>query len=140
MVELKTQVNKSSVTKFLNSIPDEQKRRDCFALVEMMQAATKAKPEMWGPAIVGFGRYPYKYPNGKEAEWFVVGFSPRKQNLTLYLISGVQRYAEHLKKFGKHTTGKSCLYVKSLDDVHVPTLKTMLKLACKDAPKVKATA
>ena len=138
MAELKTQVNKASVTKFLNRVPDEQRRRDCFALVEMMQTATKAKAEMWGTSIVGFGRYPYKYPNGKEAEWFVVGFSPRKQSLTLYIVPSVQRYAEQLKKLGKHTTGGSCLYIKTLDDVHVPTLKSMLKLAFKDRPKRSA--
>ena len=135
MAELKTQVNKASVAKFLNSIPDEQRRRDCIALADMMQAATNAKPEMWGAAIVGFGRYTYKYPNGKDAQWFVVGFSPRKQNLTLYILPGVNRYAEHLKKLGKHTTGKSCLYVKTLDDLHLPTLKSMLKVAYKEMPK-----
>ena len=135
MAELKTQVNKASVAKFLNSIPDEQRRRDCIALADMMQAATNAKPEMWGAAIVGFGRYAYKYPNGKDAQWFVVGFSPRKQNLTLYIMPGVERYAEHLKKLGKHTTGKSCLYVKTLDDLHLPTIESMLKLAYKEMPK-----
>ena len=140
MAELKTRVNKASVTKFLNGIADEQKRRDCFTLVEMMQEATKAKPEMWGPSIVGFGRYVYKYPNGKDAQWFVVGFSPRKQNLTLYILSGVQRYKEHLKTLGKHTTGKSCLYVKTLDDLHLPTLKSMLNLAYKEMPKSSATS
>ena len=135
MAELKTQVNKASVAKFLNSIPDEQRRRDCIALADMMQAATNAKPEMWGAAIVGFGRYTYKYPSGRSGQWFVVGFSPRKQNLTLYILPGVERYAEHLKKLGKHTTGKSCLYVKTLDDLHLPTLESMLKLAYKEMPK-----
>ena len=137
MAELKTQVTKASVTAFLNSIPDERKRRDCFTLVEMMESATKARPEMWGPAIVGFGRYAYKYPSGKEMQWFVVGFSPRKANLTLYLLPGVERYPEHMKKLGKHSTSKSCLYIKTLDEVHLPTLKSMVKLAYKEMPKTR---
>ena len=138
MAELKTKVTNASVSEFLNSIPDEQKRRDCFALVELMKTATKAKPEMWGPAIVGFGRFRYKYPGGREAEWFVAGFSPRKQNLTLYIMPSVEMYPAHLEKLGKHTTGKSCLYLKTLDDVHVPTLKSMVKQAFKDIKKFEA--
>jgi hypothetical protein len=140
MAELKTRVTKASVTKFLDGIADEKRRRDCMALLEMMEAATKAKPEMWGPSIVGFGRYAYRYPNGKDAEWFVVGFSPRKANLTLYILPGVDRYADHLEKLGRHTTGRSCLYVKTLDDLHLPTLKAMLKTAFKEMPKARATS
>ena len=135
MAEPKTKRTKASVTEFLDRIPDEQRRRDCVRLVEIMKSATDAKPEMWGPAIVGFGRYRYKYPSGREGEWFVAGFSPRKQNLTLYILPSVESYPDHLKKLGKHTTGKSCLYVKTLDDVHVPTLKSMLKQAFKDIRK-----
>ena len=135
MAELKTTRTKASVTEFLDGISDEQRRRDCLRLVEIMTRATDAKPEMWGPAIVGFGRYRYKYPSGREGEWFVAGFSPRKQNLTLYILPSVERYPDHLKKLGKHTTGKSCLYVKTLDDVHLPTLKSMLKQAFKDIRK-----
>ena len=132
MAELKTKRTKASVSDFLESISDEQRRRDCVRLVDIMKSATNATPEMWGPAIVGFGRYRYKYPSGREGEWFVAGFSPRKQNLTLYILPTIERYPDHLKKLGKHTTGKSCLYVKTLDDVHVPTLKSMLKRAFKD--------
>lgn len=139
MAELKTKVTNASVTTFLDGIADERKKRDCFALVAMMKAATKAKPEMWGPSIVGFGRFTYTYPNGKDAEWFVVGFSPRKANLTLYIMPGVERYADLLKKLGRHTTGKSCLYVRTLDDLHLPTLKAMVKTAFKEMPKVRAT-
>lgn len=139
MAELKTKVSKASVSKFLNSIGDEQRRRDCLTLAEVMESAAKVKPEMWGPAIVGFGRYQYKYPSGRTGEWFVAGFSPRKQNLTLYILPGIQTYAAQLKKLGKHTTGRSCLYVKSLDQVHVPTLKSIVRQAFKDIKKYEAT-
>ena len=138
MSDLKTKVSKASVTKFLNGIADEQVRRDCFALVDLMQSASKAKAEMWGPSIVGFGRYAYKYPSGRVGEWFITGFSPRKHNLTLYILPGVEHYSDQLATLGKHTTGKSCVYVKSLDDVHKPTLKSMVRLAFKGIKKYEA--
>jgi hypothetical protein len=138
MAELKTKVSKASVAGFLNRITDEQKKRDCLALVEVMQSAAKAKPEMWGPAIVGFGRYHYKYPSGRVGEWFVAGFSPRKQNLTLYIMPSLKRYADQLQKLGKHTTGQSCLYVKSLDGIHMPTLKSIVRQAFKEIKQYEA--
>jgi hypothetical protein len=138
MAELKTKVSKASVSKFLNSIADERTRRDCVELTKMMERATKAKPEMWGPAIVGFGRYQYKYPSGRTGEWFVAGFSPRKQNLTLYILPSIHSYSEQLKTLGKHTTGQSCLYVKSLEHVHLPTLKSIVRQAFKDIRKHEA--
>ena len=138
MAELKTKVSKASVTRFLNSITDEQKKRDCFALVDAMQSAAKTKPEMWGPSIVGFGRYKYKYPGGRTGEWFIAGFSPRKQNLTLYILPGIKRYADQLEKLGKHTTGQSCLHVKSLEGVHMPTLKSIVRQAFKDIKQFEA--
>jgi Domain of unknown function (DU1801) len=138
MAELKTRVTKASVSDFLNGIPDERRRRDCLTLVDVMEKATKLKPEMWGSAIVGFGRYRYKYPSGREGEWFVAGFSPRKQNLTLYILPGIERYSKHLQKLGRHTIGRSCLYVKTLDDVHMPTLKTIVKEAFKDIKQYEA--
>jgi uncharacterized protein DUF1801 len=100
--------------------------------VAIMSDVTGAAPRMWGDSIVGFGSYHYRYASGREGDAPLTGFSPRKQNLTLYILPGIGRYPDHLKKLGKHTTGKSCLYVKTLDDVYVPTLKAMLKLACKD--------
>jgi hypothetical protein len=138
VAELKTKVSKASVTRFLDSITDEQKKRDCVALVEAMQSAAKTKPEMWGPSIVGFGRYKYKYSSGRIGEWFVAGFSPRKQNLTLYILPSIKRYADQLGKLGKHTTGQSCLYVKSLDGVHMPTLKSIVRQAFKDIKQYEA--
>ncbi len=135
MADLKTKATKVSVSKFLRAISDEGKRKDSLALRDMMTEVTKAKPEMWGPSIVGFGRYRYKYASGREGEWPLVGFSPRKQNLTLYIMSGFEGYDELLEKLGKHKTGKSCLYIKSLDDVHVPTLKKLIRKSVKHMRK-----
>jgi uncharacterized protein YdhG (YjbR/CyaY superfamily) len=96
-----------------------------------MQAVTKGPPQMWGSSIVGFGSYHYKYASGREGDWFIVGFSPRKQNLTLYIISGFDQYAALLKKLGKYKTAKSCLYINRLDDIDLPTLKELVKQSVK---------
>lgn len=127
MAEPKTRPTTESVEKFLNGIADEQRRKDCFRLVEMMKAATKADAAMWGTSIVGFGKHQYKYGSGTKGEWLLIGFSPRKNDLTLYLMSGFSRHAELLKKLGKHKTGKGCLYLKKLADVDESTLKTLIK-------------
>jgi hypothetical protein len=127
MAELKTQPNDASVSKFLASIEDDGKRKDARAVAAMMRKATGAKPRMWGPSIVGFGHYTYVNSTKKPQAWFRCGFSPRKQALTLYLIGGYPKDAATAKKLGKFTTGASCLYIKSLDDVHVPTLKALLQ-------------
>jgi hypothetical protein len=126
MAELKTKPTDQSVEEFLNGVADEQKRRDCHTLVKMMSQATGAEPRMWGDSIVGFGAYRYKYASGREGDWPLVGFSPRKQNLTLYIMSGFEQYDDLLKALGKHTTGKACLYVKSLEGIHLPTLKKLI--------------
>ena len=127
MAEIKTKLNDRSVTHFLNGIPDVQKREDCFALVKLMQGATKAEPKMWGSSIVGFGSYHYAYASGHEGDICLIGFSPRKQNLTLYLTTGFEPYAELLKKLGKYKTGKACLYIKRLSEVDMPTLQKIIK-------------
>ena len=127
MAELKTRRNKQSVTTFLSQITDERRRGDARAVAAMMRDITKAKPEMWGTSIVGFGSYHYKYASGREGEWMMVGFSPRKQTLVLYIMPGFEEYGDLLKKLGKCKTGKSCLYIKTLDDVHLPTLKTLVR-------------
>jgi hypothetical protein len=137
MAELKTKKSTASVEKFLNNVADEQRRRDCFRLVEIMKAETKAEPAMWGTSIVGFGRHQYKYESGRELEWFLVGFSPRKQDLTLYIMGGLERYPSLMKKLGKHKTGKSCLYIKKLEDVDLPTLKQLIKQSVADFAKLK---
>ena len=127
MAEAKTQRTKRSVDAFLNTIPDEQKRKDAFTIVDIMRKATKAEPVMWGSNIVGFGIYRYKYASGREGEWPLTGFSPRKQNLTLYIMSGFEEYDELLKSLGKFKTGKACLYIKQLDDIDLPTLRKLIK-------------
>jgi hypothetical protein len=126
MAELKTKVNKASVDKFLKGIKDEQKREDSYKILDIMQKVTKAEPKMWGASIIGFGSYHYKYASGREGDWFVTGFSPRKQNLTLYIMSGFDEYNNLLKKLGKYTTAKSCLYIKKLNDVDIKTLKELV--------------
>ena len=131
MAELKTKVNKANVDKFIKSIKDEQTREDCYKIVEIMQKVTKAEPKMWGTSIVGFGSYHYKYASGREGDWMLVGFSPRKQNLTLYIMPGFQRYDELLKKLGKFTNGKSCLYIKKLEDIDRSVLKELIKQSVK---------
>lgn len=126
MAELKTKMTKASVEKFLNAIKDEQTRSDCFEIVKIMKQATRAEPKMWGSSIVGFGSYRYKYASGREGEWMLTGFSPRKQNITLYIMAGFDRYDELLKRLGKFTTGKSCLYIKRLADVDRKVLQELV--------------
>ncbi len=126
MAELKTKPNEQSVEAFLNSVEDEKKRQDCLTILEIMKQITKAAPQMWGTSMVGFGTYHYKYESGREGDWFVAGFSPRKQNLTLYIMAGFSRYDELLSKLGKFKTGKSCLYINKIADVDLPTLKELI--------------
>jgi nucleoid DNA-binding protein len=129
--ELKTRVNDASVTEFINTVTDEQKRKDCFEILKMMKQITKEEPKMWGSSIVGFGSYHYKGKSGREGEWMLTGFSPRKQNLTLYLMGGFDADAALLEKLGKFTTGKGCLYIKKLDDVDKKVLKELVQSSVK---------
>ncbi len=136
MAELKTQKNDGSVMDFLNQVENEKKRADSFAILELMEAVTGEEPKMWGTSIVGFGDYHYKYESGREGNWFLTGFSPRKQNLTLYLMSGFTEFDHLLQKLGKYTTGKGCLYIKKLEDVDQEVLK---ELVSKSVEHMKAT-
>ena len=135
MAELKTKLTDASVTDFLDSIKDEQVRQDCWAITEIMRKATNAEPKMWGASIVGFGSYHYKYASGREGDWMLTGFSPRKQNITLYVYPGFEDYDELTAQLGKHSCGKSCIYIKRLSDVHVPTLKKLVKASVKHMSK-----
>ena len=126
MAELKTQRNDASVEEFLNAVEHEQKRKDAFAILALMQEATGEEPQMWGASIVGFGSYRYKYGSGRTGEWMLVGFSPRKQNLTLYIMPGFEQYKALLDKLGKHRTGKACLYINKLADVDQNVLKELV--------------
>jgi hypothetical protein len=127
MAELKTKRNKGDVEAFLNNVADEGKRQDSFTLLELMTKFTDKEPEMWGDSIIGFGSYHYKYASGREGDWFLTGFSPRKQNLTLYIMAGFDEYEQLLGKLGKHSTGKSCLYIKKIEDVDLDVLKELVK-------------
>jgi hypothetical protein len=130
MAELKTRPTKASVEKFIKRVPDAQQREDCFTILKLMSEATGEPPKMWGPSIIGFGTYHYKYATGREGDMPIIGFSPRKQNLTLYVLwYGFEEQADLFKKLGKHTTSKSCLYIKRLSDVDLPTLKKIIKVS-----------
>ena len=140
MTELKTKLNDASVDDFLNSIKDEQVREDCRAILDIMQKATNAEPKMWGSSIVGFGTYHYKYASGREADWMLTAFSPRKQNITLYIFGGFEGYDELMAQLGKHSGGKSCVYIKRLTDVHLPTLKKLINASVKHMVKTNPPA
>jgi hypothetical protein len=129
--EVKTKVNDASVTEFLNKVADEQKRDDSFEILKMMKQVTREEPKMWGPSIIGFGSFHYKGKSGREGDWMLTGFSPRKQNLTLYLMGGFEGHAPLLKKLGKHTLGKGCLYIKRLADVDKKVLKELVQASVK---------
>jgi len=128
MAKLKTAPNDLSVTDFLDSIEDKRKRDDSYALLEKMERISGAKAVMWGESIIGCGSYRYQYKSGREGEWFLTGFSPRKNALTLYLMGGLLQQAELLERLGKHKTGKGCLYIKRLSDVDNSVLEEMITL------------
>lgn len=129
--ELKTKVNEASVEKFLSAVTDEQARKDSYEILKMMKQVTKEEPKMWGSSIIGFGSYHYKGASGREGDWMLTGFSPRKQNLTLYLMHGFDVHKDLLKKLGKHKTSMGCLYIKKLDDVDKKVLKELVTASVK---------
>lgn len=125
-IEIKTRVNDASVVDFLNSVEDDSKREDSFEILKLMEQATKESAKMWGSSIVGFGSYHYKGAGGREGDWMLIGFSPRKQNLALYLMGGFETHKELLLKLGKYKTGVGCLYIKKLADVDKNALKELI--------------
>jgi len=136
MAELKTKVNNASVAEFLNSIEDEQKRADSFEILKLMRQITKEEPKMWGTSIVGFGHVHYVYDSGHEGDTCIIGFSPRKQNLTLYALGSYRQHPELLEKLGKHKTGVGCLYINKLKDVDIKVLKELIQRSFKAAKKL----
>ena len=124
--ELKTKPNKASVDKFLNAVKDEKRRDDCFQVLDIMKKITKEEPIMWGPSIVGFGSYHYKYESGREGDMCITGFSPRKQNLSIYILPGFSKFDLLMKKLDKYKTGKSCLYINKLEDIDLKVLKQLI--------------
>ena len=131
MAELKTRLTRASVEKFLEGIKDEKKRQDCYQLLKIMKKATRAEPKMWGTSIIGFGDYHYVYASGREGDWFITGFSPRVQNLTLYTMGGFDR--DVLKRLGKYKTGKGCLYINKLEDVDTKVLDELITKSVKNS-------
>ena len=127
MADLKTKPTDTSVEIFLNGIADERKRQDSFTILELMKQVTQTEPKMWGDSMVGFGSYHYKYESGREGDTFLTGFSPRKQNLTLYIMAGFDEQDALLSKLGRHKTGRSCLYINKLADVDQSVLKEMIE-------------
>lgn len=128
LAQIKTKETSASVEDFINSVADEEKRKDCFQVIKLMQKATKSEPKMWGSAIIGFGNKRYKSPaTGREVDWFIIGFSPRKANLTLYLTMGLQPHAAALKNLGKHKIGGGCLYINKLSDIDIKVLEEVIK-------------
>jgi hypothetical protein len=126
MAELKTKPTADSVRYFIAAIENQDRRRDCQAVLEIMQEATGERPRIWGSGMVGFGSYHYKYASGREGDWFLTGFAPRKNDLTLYIMPGFDRFEALMKKLGKHKTGKSCLYIKRLSDIDPAVLKELV--------------
>lgn len=127
MADLKTARNDGDVHAYLSSVENDKKREDSFKVLELMGEITGFEPQMWGGSIIGFGSYHYKYESGREGDWFLTGFAPRKQSLTLYIMGGFDEYAELMEKLGKYKTGKSCLYIKKLEDVNIDVLKALVK-------------
>ncbi len=133
--QLKTKETKHTLAGFLERIEDEERRKDCRTLVRLMKTAAGAPPKMWGPGMVGFGRYRYKYASGHEGEWFLIGFAPRRSELTLYLMGGCQGQGARLKKLGRHKTGKGCLYLRGLADVDLDVLESIIEDSVADIRK-----
>ena len=127
--ENKTQITNQSVEAFLKGVENEKRRKDSFKVLELMQEITGHEPKMWGPSIIGFGTYHYKYASGREGDFLATGFSPRKTALTLYIMAGFSNYDELMGKLGKFKTGKSCLYVKKLEDINIDVLKELIVIS-----------
>ena len=138
MAENKTKPTSANVVAFLNKIQNRQLRDDCLTILKLMQTVSKLEPVMWGSAIIGFGTYHYVYESGREGDTIVIGFSPRKQNISIYLMGGLKNVEDELSKLGKYKTGKGCLYIKSLSDVNLEILKKVFAKAFKEGKRKKA--
>lgn len=127
MAELKTKQTQADAVEFLSGLDDEQRKSDCLALLEIFKQVTNEPPKMWGSSIVGFGSYHYKYESGQQGDWPLTGFSPRKQNLTIYIMSGFKEHNHIMQELGKYKTGSSCLYIKRLSDINTNKLKDLIR-------------
>lgn len=135
MADQKTKPTQKSVTAFVNAVDSERKRADSKTLIQLMSKVTGHKPKMWGPSIIGFGKYHYRYETGHEGDWPLTGFSPRKSAISLYIMSGFSKYPDLMKKLGKHKTGKSCLYINKLEDVDMRVLERLIRESVKFVKK-----
>lgn len=126
MYELKTKLNDANVLEFLNSVENKRRREDSLVILDIMSKLTGEEPKMWGESIVGFGTYSYTNRSGFKGEWMKIGFSPRKQNMTLYIMNGYEDYDEVLSRLGKHKLGKSCLYINKLADIDLSVLEELI--------------
>lgn len=132
LAEIKTKQNEASVEDFINSVPEEQKRKDSFVILEMMKKATGEEPKMWGASLIGFGNVRYKSPKtGREVDWLRIGFSPRKANISLYLTMDIKKHAAALEKLGKHKTGVGCLYINKLEEIDTKVLEGLIDTSLK---------
>jgi len=138
MAELKTKPTDGNVTKFIETVTEGERRSDCVTLLDLMRDVTGEEPKMWGSSIVGFGSYHYKYDSGREGDWMATGFSPRKNDLTLYITTGLDRYPGLMKKLGKYKAGKSCVYIKKLRDVDMKVLRELVQKSFNDRTKGSA--
>ena len=127
MAELKTKPSDMGVEALLDAIPDETRRSDCRTIAKLMEKLTGSKPQLWGASIVGFGTYHYRYASGREGDWFITGFAPRKNDLTLYILSGFTRFEDLMSRLGRHKTGKSCLYIRRLEDIDMKVLEELIR-------------
>lgn len=132
LAKIKTQQTTSSVEDFINKVKDEQQRKDSFVILEIMKRVSGEEPKMWGASLIGFGNKRYKSPNtGREVDWFLIGYSPRKANLSLHLVFDITKQADTLKKLGKYKTGAGCLYINKLDDIDIKILEKLITEALK---------
>lgn len=139
MAEIKTKVGKENITDFLNTITPEQKKKDAFQLLELFQKITGLTPQLWGGAIVGFGKYDYQQKGGQKGEWFLAGFAPRKSNISIYTMAGFEPYESLLKQLGKHKTGMGCLYISKLADVDLKVLEKIARSSFEEMKKKSTT-
>jgi len=140
MTDIKTKKTRESAAGYIKAFPDDQKRRDCQLLMKMMHRATGKRAAMWGTSMVGYGKYHYKYASGREGDYFLTGFAPRAQNITVYIMPGFSQYKSELKALGKHKTGKSCLYLRSLEDVDLTILEKLIKDSVIEMKRIYPTA
>jgi len=138
MAALKTKATSDNVQQFLNSLENDQKRSDCITLLELLEDITSEKACMWGAAIIGFGRYHYVYDSGREGDWFLTGFAPRKQNITIYLMGGLTEHAHLMEKLGKYKQGKGCIYINKLSDINTTLLRSLCEASVDRLKKLYA--